>query len=494
MKQILTPLLYTLVSLTLTNSLYAKENYSVSAENTPAQQTSAFYEKLLQDDNNALLHLFFTKMPKGGDIHHHYSGSIYAETYLDWVEKKGWFIDTCTLHIVKEKKESKCKLLTPTQLTANGNLYGKLLTLWSSKDFHNHYHEQPAPDTNFFNTFSYFETVAYEYMDLGLHILKQRALKENVSYIETILSMVWVDSTQYFKVKEKDYNYLLQEAKTQKETDELLEEITAVYLKSKNFNTTVRNYVSALEKDHQGIDDTNFTMRYQTYAVRVLPPLQVYSNLLAGYEAAEHSELIVGVNIVAPENNAVSLRDYTLHMRMYNYLSRKYPNVHRALHAGELTLGMVRPKNLTFHIEEARTIAKTERIGHGVDISYEDNTLALLKDIKENATVEINFSSNAFILGIKGKEHPYLLYKDYGVPLIIATDDSGVSRNNLTHEYQLLATQYQVKYDTIKSYVYNSITYAFLKEEKKKQLKEDLDKRFIRFEKEMAALSDNLKY
>jgi hypothetical protein len=32
--------------------------------------------------NIAALNQFFVQMPKGGDIHHHYSGAIYAETYL----------------------------------------------------------------------------------------------------------------------------------------------------------------------------------------------------------------------------------------------------------------------------------------------------------------------------------------------------------------------------------------------------------------------------
>ncbi len=50
--------------------------------------TEAFYESLFEgkEPNTALLTLFFTNMPKGGDLHHHYSGSIYAETYLEWVK------------------------------------------------------------------------------------------------------------------------------------------------------------------------------------------------------------------------------------------------------------------------------------------------------------------------------------------------------------------------------------------------------------------------
>ena len=469
---------------------------TIKLEDTNRSQiTSQFYESMLDthQPNEALLHLFFTKMPKGGDLHHHYSGSIYAETYLEWVAKKGWYIDKCTLRIIKKPREKGCELLTVKQLMGNGALYTKLLSLWSDKDYGNNSYNQPPPDRNFFNTFSYLETVAYEYIDLGLNILKQRALKENVSYIETILSRVWVGSANYFDAFTlNNHNTLLRSATSQKETDRILDEIVTVYLKERKFNTTIDNYVRKLEKDHTGIDDENFTMRYQTYAVRVLNPVQVFTNLFTGYLAAERSPLVVGVNIVAPENNSIALNDYTLHMRMYNYLARKYPKVHRALHAGELTLGMVRPKNLTFHIQQARDIAKAERIGHGVDLSYEQNSINLLQDIKKNAVIEINFSSNEFILGVKGNRHPYLLYSKYNVPLIIATDDSGVSRNNLTNEYMILATRYHPSYERIKLYVYNSIKYSFLEKEEKAALEKDLDKRFIIFENEMAGLYKDL--
>lgn len=104
-------------------------------------------------------------MPKGGDIHHHFDGFIYAETFLEWVSKKSWKIDSCTLKIVKEeiakdKKDAICKLLTAEELIANHTLYRKLLALWSNKDYRNHYHHQAAPDNHFFNTFSFFMSVS----------------------------------------------------------------------------------------------------------------------------------------------------------------------------------------------------------------------------------------------------------------------------------------------------------------------------------------------
>jgi adenosine deaminase/adenosine deaminase CECR1 len=226
----------------------------------------------------------------------------------------------------------------------------------------------------------------------------------------------------------------------------------------------------------------------------VSDPLQVFTSLYAGFMASSKSPLIVGVNIVAPENNVVALADYTLHMQMFDYLHQRYPNVNRALHAGELTLGMVKPDHLLFHMRQALEIAHAQRIGHGVDLPYEQNTTELLAALKENDTaIEINLTSNQFILGVAGKGHPYLIYAGYGVPLVISTDDSGVSRNNLSSEYTLLASRYHPSYAKIKEYVYNSIKYSFLPQGEKASAKNVLDRRFAEFEMEMAGLVDHLK-
>jgi adenosine deaminase/adenosine deaminase CECR1 len=202
----------------------------------------------------------------------------------------------------------------------------------------------------------------------------------------------------------------------------------------------------------------------------------------------------VGVNIVAPENNVVALADYTLHMRMFDYLHKQYPQVNRALHAGELTLGLVEPDELLFHIDQALEIAHAQRIGHGVDLPYEQNSTQLLEALKNSGTaIEINLTSNQFILGVEGKAHPYLIYSSYGVPLVISTDDSGVSRNNLSNEYMLLASRYHPSYEKIKEYVYNSIKYSFLTPQDKSSAQNVLDKKFTEFEKEMAGLGEHLK-
>jgi adenosine deaminase/adenosine deaminase CECR1 len=155
------------------------------------------------------------------------------------------------------------------------------------------------------------------------------------------------------------------------------------------------------------------------------------------------------------------------------------------MHAGELTLGLVKPEELSWHINDAVKLAGANRIGHGVDMAYEQNSYGLLRLMHNKKTaIEINLYSNEFILKVKNDAHPISLYREYKVPIVICTDDAGVLRSNLTHQYVLLAERYpDINYAEIKKYVYNSIKYSFIEDNNLKQaLKQDLDKRFTTFE------------
>ena len=73
------------------------------------------------------------------------------------------------------------------------------------------------------------------------------------------------------------------------------------------------------------------------------------------------------------------------------------------------------------------------------------------------------------------------------MPFVISTDDAGVSRNTLSNEYVLFASQYKTDYAEIKKLSYNSLRYSFLAEADKQRLLKALDARFSRFEAQIAA-------
>src|SRR6201992_4062643 len=134
-------------------------------------------------------------------------------------------------------------------------------------------------------------------------------------------------------------------------------------------------------------------------------------------------------------------------MQMVHALHLLYPEVHIPLHAGELSPGMTSPKDLRFHIRSAVEVANAERIGHGVDVMQEDRPYDLLKEMAaKRIMTEINLTSNDVILNVKGPDHPLTMYRKYGVPVALSTDDEGVSRIDLTHEYVRAETEFHFTY------------------------------------------------
>lgn len=72
----------------------------------------------------------------------------------------------------------------------------------------------------------------------------------------------------------------------------------------------------------------------------------------------------------------MTLADYSKQMASVAFVRREVPGVAAALHAGELTMGLVPPEDLRFHVREAVLTAGARRIGHGVDIFYETTPTA----------------------------------------------------------------------------------------------------------------------
>jgi adenosine deaminase len=448
-----------------------------------SQTAETYLEKIR--NNEALLTAFFQQMPKGGDLHHHFSGSIYAEPLLERAIAEDFYLNLESMNVSKTKP-SKGNWQTFSTLKNEGKLAfyeQQVMQTWSAKD----YNGSVPSDDLFFDSFQKFEPTIKGHFAEGMLELKKRAIAENVSYIETQLSTIPCDMNV---ADLTDFNSKLRKAASQQDENAVMKLLDELYkaIQQKDpkkyatdFNT---NFIAKFHKDLK-IDDERFTMRYQNFVLRFMDPVDLFKNLSIAFISANDSKLVAGVNIVSPEHGENSMKDYWLHMVMFKYCHSKFPDVKYTLHAGELTLGLVQPEDLTWHITDAIYIAGANRIGHGVDIAYEANSYDLLKYMAKNSIpIEINLVSNEFILKVKENRHPFTLYKEFNVPIVISTDDAGILRTNMTEQYVLLAKRYpDVSYATIKQYVYNSINYSFIKDTAvKKQLLKDLDTRFNTFE------------
>jgi adenosine deaminase len=228
-------------------------------------------------------------------------------------------------------------------------------------------------------------------------------------------------------------------------------------------NSTDSGSLKILE--NRGDPGSNVAVRYILAATRTIPNEQVFGQLAAAFYVANNSNLVAGVNLLSEEGNWISRENYSLHMSMVGFLHSIYPDVKITLHAGEMNLGLVPTDDLRFHIKEAIEIGQASRIGHGVDIMWELNSDQILKEMAWNqVAIEILPVSNQIILRVSGKDHPFLVYFDRGVPIVIATDDGGVLRTDLSEQYVVIARNYpNIRYQDFKEFVRNSIEYSFLK-------------------------------
>lgn len=473
---------------------YAADN---RAENLVA--TKRLYAQLLSTPTPdiATLKLFVNQLPKGGDLHHHFSGSIYVENYLDLAKSNGFCIYNKTdsdlqikqFHVetkpndMAAAKQAAC--LSVDQVRKDNLLYRNLMMAWSSKDYSNHYHDETPPDKHFFDTFGYFDNLSPYGYSAGLKLLKARAKEEGVGYIETMLkSGPAVNSPELAKIfKSIDAN------SSNSQEQQAFDQAFQFLSNDSETATQVGEYINLVESAAAGIDDEHFRLRMLAYVSRNSAPNVVFGRLYTSFAAAAQSKKIVGVNIVGPENMYVAMRDYDLHMQMFAFLSKKFPKVKLAMHAGELVLGMVPPEGLRSHITQAVMVAGASRIGHGVDIPFETNAPDVLRYMARNkVALEVNLTSNKDILGVSDAHHPLAIYKRFSVPYVISTDDSGISRNNLSGEYLIYVTNYRPSYEDLKATVYNSIRYSFLSDDEKEIEIKKLNGNFVDFESRMALL------
>ncbi|HET9835811.1 MAG TPA: adenosine deaminase [Rhodanobacteraceae bacterium] len=408
------------------------------------------------------MHAFLAAMPKGGDLHNHLSGAVYAESWIAQAAADGLCVDIATSSLIDKHRVSAPNCGDGQRPAADAlndqHFYDTLVDVFSMRSFvpsagnsgHDH----------FFDSFGRFQAVSPErHMGDWLTEVSTRAATQNEQYLELMVTPPFAHARE-----------LARTLGWQADFDAMRKQLLAHGLKDDMAaDEQLLTQALAERKRQQHCDSAQadpgcaVQMRFLYQVLRGAAPERVFAQTLLGFELASADPRWVGINFVMPEDGYLSMRDYDLQMHMLQYLHRLYPKVHISLHAGELAPGLVPPGGLRFHIREAIDVAHAERIGHGVDVMYEDHPESLLEEMAQrHVMVEINLTSNDVILGVRGADHPLPIYLQHGVPVALSTDDEGVSRIDLTHEYVRAAEDFGLSYATLKQLARNSLTYSFL--------------------------------
>ena len=403
-----------------------------------------------------MLRMFLQRMPKGGDIHVHLTGSVYAESYIAWAAEAGLCASPAT-GAIGPCSGSTADARPVADALGNPTFYAAIVNGLSVRNVGG---RPQAGHDQFFGAFGRFRAAARDRYPEMIAELAARAADQHVLYLEIMLTLggdglsrlsgkASLDTADFAASRQRlvDAGLVDAVAGARAELDELERKVSEVL-------GCGRSPVPA---------PCRVGRRYLQQATRTLEPTVVFTQLVLGFELARTDPRVVGLNIVAPEDDRVARRDYSLQMGMIGWLTDLHGTVKTALHAGELTLGLVPPADLRFHIREAVQVAKARRIGHGVALAYERDALPLLAEMKRrDVLVEICLTSNDVILGVRGARHPFPEYLRAGVPVTLATDDEGVSRIDLTNEYVRAAETYRLGYRQLKRLSRNSVTYSFL--------------------------------
>ena len=435
-----------LVFLFLARSIYAG----------PEATAMAWFD--LHKEQPSQLRQFLQIMPKGADLHTHLTGAVYAETYIAIAKDLDFCVDNASYRLHPSPCQDNGNEIPVRQISQD--LYERMVDRYSTRNLDL---SSRSGHDQFFESFSFIGAVAGQRKAHPVMIseVANRAAKQNVILLELSISLEG-KALQNLSAGLGDINTdSLGEIRSKLLQSGIMELVNSGRANLDRAEGEYKNYMRCDKPDaDQGC---SVIIRYILQTNRNSSPSQVYAQLVYAFELAKADPRVVGVGFVSPEDGNTAINDYDLHMQMIGYLHKTSPQVQITLHAGELVPGLAKPEGLRNHISSAVQIGGANRIGHGVDLLYEDNAFNTLTYMKSHGVAaEICLTSNDIILNVRGNQSPLKTYLNAGVPVVLASDDEGVSRIDLTHEYLRAATEHKLTYAQLKQLSRNSLTWSFL--------------------------------
>ena len=140
---------------------------------------------------------FLRDMPKGGDLHVHLSGALYAENLIDYAVSDNLCVDRTTSILIAPPCDDSCEKFTskPAIRCAYGDhvLYNSIVDAWSMRNW------EPGEESghdHFFATFDKFSLATHNHIGDALAEAASRAAEDHLQYLELMHTADSVQSGQ----------------------------------------------------------------------------------------------------------------------------------------------------------------------------------------------------------------------------------------------------------------------------------------------------------
>jgi len=421
---------------------------SVAAQ---AEAFSTWFERFKSEATDQALYQFLYRMPKGGDLHHHLSGSAYAEWWyeLALAEAKNGY------HYYTKTSIQNC--LAPDEQRPFYNPYYLLYRNITSQEFE----QLTACERSEYTALNNLTTAQKAAW------LNSLRLDKPLEGREEFFEKHWQRLNALFRNP-----YLLAEilyknmAAFAAEGLLYLETQVAVEGMQKPDGTMfTADAVADIYRERISRKDAKATgvrVRFQLAILRFTRAAE--EDLRRSYQFVHNNQdLWVAVNMVGREDND---KGHPLRfLPVLRELRKHYSGVKLAIHAGEVD----EPNH---HVRDTLLLG-ADRIGHGLNLITDSDTLLLFRH--GPYLVEINLISNLLLEYIDDyAQHPFPEYLRTGVPVALSTDDRGMWDSQITDEFFVAVKEFDLSWEELQLLHRNSLQYSFLPAEEKQTLLQKL--------------------
>jgi adenosine deaminase CECR1 len=427
-----------------------------------ASAQADWFENLKTSGSDEDLYRVLYHMPKGGDLHHHLSGSIFSE----------WMYDLA-LQQSERGYEYYTKVRIENCVAYGGNQYGR-----------NPYY------------LMFRNIMAIEYQQLGeceqseYKRLEDLNAEEKAAWMDSIrLDQPYEGRDEFFGTHWSRMNalglnpwfqaealFLNMQAFAEEGVTYFETQVSTVGMAQADGTSISAQETVAILRERLAQDDalaTGVTVRMQITIQRFLPNAEEHHRDFYKF-VHDHNDLFVAVNMVGREDND---KGYPLRfLDTLRDLRRQYSGVKLSIHAGVV----VEPN---FNVRDTLLLV-ADRIGHGINLITDDDTMRLMRH--GPYLVEINLISNLLLHYVSDyAEHPFPEYLRTGIPVALSTDDRGMWDSTMTDEFYVAVKEFNLSWDEVRTLSRNSLQYSFVQADEKARLLREFQERMAKFDASM---------
>jgi len=273
------------------------------------QRTARHFESLRKSPPQLLA--FLLEMPKGGDLHNHLSGAVYAESYIQWAADGGACVNTATM--VLSLPPCAAGQVPASAALTNSVLYRQMIDAWSMRNWQ--LSGQSGHD-HFFDTFGKFGVATYNQNGKMIADVTARAARGHVLYLELMLTpdgtTTGVKSSQIGEKVGWDGNF---ESTLNKLKTNGIDDAAAIGVKNLQDAESEKDRLLKCGTP-QADAGCAVTIRYVAQVSRGSALGPVFAQMVTGFALANNpNSKVVALNLVQPEDGLQSMENFSLHMQ-----------------------------------------------------------------------------------------------------------------------------------------------------------------------------------